>query len=396
MWPQEFNRVIFVDPRLPHMGGRSTYMETISEALSTAGVAVTHVSLWPGTSPAKFPTVVVFRRERLHAGPLLRGNGNPMKRLWALPFVAFKRMDRLWALRRFRRFISGLGSDTIVVFTDVKSRMVLKESGFTRKESGPVFIGQHHTSFDALKYETWLCEALPENFADMDAITALTPQDAAQLEQLTGVPCYHLRNPLPGGIIPGTSHGPIAVALVRFTWEKQIDVMIRSFVAATASPDLGHWKLLIYGEGDLYEQMETYIRELGVGGRVMLMGRTDDAAAALRPASLNLLTSRFEGFGLTILEAAAAGVPSVVFDCSPGVRSLVRPDTGYLVPENDEEAYAEALREAMRDNSERNRRGVLASRMSAEYAPERVVDDFGKIAVAAAGDHPRSRRTEQP
>ena len=384
MWPEEFKRVVFAAVRVPEMSGGSTYVETMSNALAAEGVEVQHVSLRPGTRQAKFPTTVVFARERLHAGPVLRGHGNPLRRAWAVPLVAFKWVDRRRGLRRYRRLIESFGPDTVVIFTHVKAKIVLRESGFRRGFRGAIFIGQHHSSFDSLNYETWLRDALPAEFADVDAFTALTDEDAQDFAQLIGIPCYGIGNPLPSGISPGDDREPIAVALARYSGEKQLDVMIRAFAEATSVPELGDWQLHLYGEGDLRDELQACIDSVGVGDRVQLKGRTDDVPGVLRTASVNLLTSRYEGFGMSILEAAAAGIPSVVFNCSPGVRRLVPPEAGYLVPNGDEEAYARMLQLAMQNDAERAQRGRAAVHVANDYLPEKVVHHLGILVADAS------------
>ena len=142
-------------------------------------------------------------------------------------------------LRRYRRLIESFGSDTLVIFTHVKAKMVLRESGFHRSSGGAIFVGQHHSSFDSLNYETWLRDALPAEFADVDAFTALTDEDAREFARLIGVPCFGIGNPLPKGIRRGAHPKHIAVALARYSGEKQLDIMIRAFAVATSSPEFG-------------------------------------------------------------------------------------------------------------------------------------------------------------
>lgn len=378
-WPTRIKRVVFVAVRVPEMSGGSTYVETMSAALIDAGVDVCIISLLPGTRPARFPTTVVFAREKLHAGPILRGHGNAIARAWMLPVVAFKALDRRLSLRGLRRAIDSLGRDSVVIFTHVKTKIVLRESGFRRRQNGPVLIGQHHSSFDSLNFETWLRGALPAEFSDVDAFTALTDEDAQEFARLTGLPSYGIGNPLPAGIRRGAHRQPIAVALARYSGEKQLDVMIRAFAEATSLAELAQWQLRLYGEGGLRNELQSLIDTLGVGDRVILMGRTDDVAGLLETASLNLLTSRYEGFPMSILEAAAAGVPSVVFDCSPGVRGLVPPEAGYLVAPNDQAAYVRELCRAMLNDAERIHRGQAAIEVASRFTPSEVVAKLGAI-----------------
>lgn len=380
MWPEHITRVVFVDGRLPHFGGACSSVEAMSEVLTSRGIRIEHLSFFPGTRPPRFPTTVVNRRERLHSGPIFRGHGSLLGRVWTLPVVAFKRIHGRYVMARYRRLVSTFGTDTVVVFVGVWAKLQLTRSGFSRRPSGPIFVGQFHSSFDSLNYEPWLRSALSAEFSDVDAITALSAEDAAQLQNLTGTPSYGIGNPLPSGIRVGGERQPLAIALVRLAWEKQLDLMIRAFAEATnATPGLEEWRLHIYGEGELRDALQTQIESLGVTSRVSLMGRTDDVGGVLRVASLNLLTSLYEGFGMSVLEAAAAGVPSVVFDCSPGLRWLVPPETGYLVPANDEDAYVRILRAAMADPVTRDGKAAAAVQQSQRFSADALADEFGRI-----------------
>ena len=65
------------------------------------------------------------------------------------------------------------------------------------------------------------------------------------------------------------------------------------------------------------------------------MEPTRDVSRIFDTASLHLMTSTFEGFGMSIVEAAWAGVPTMAFVCSPGVAEVVTPTQGFPVRPGD-------------------------------------------------------------
>ncbi|HLX19048.1 MAG TPA: glycosyltransferase, partial [Gaiellaceae bacterium] len=92
--------------------------------------------------------------------------------------------------------------------------------------------------------------------------------------------------------------------------------------------------------------LESLARELGVESRVFLLGRVPDVAAWLQRASVYVQPSRWEGFGLAVLEAMVCGLPVVATDVSSLPELVVDGETGLLVPVADVEALALAIARA--------------------------------------------------
>ncbi len=116
-------------------------------------------------------------------------------------------------------------------------------------------------------------------------------------------------------------------------------------------------KLRIVGRGDLVAPLNEMLSSVDP---IELTGPTEDVAPHLAWADLLLLTSRTEGLPGVVLEAAAAGVPTVAFDVG-GVSDVVQEGTtGFLVPRGDEEAFVVALRVATADRAQLRRMGDQA------------------------------------
>ena len=122
--------------------------------------------------------------------------------------------------------------------------------------------------------------------------------------------------------------------------QKGLDVAVRALPAIRAShPDA---VLVIAGEGPEREALETLARELGVGDALFLPGRAGDVAALLERAELLVHPSRWEGFGLVLLEAMLAARPIVATRVSSIPEIVVDGETGVLVPPDDAQALAAA------------------------------------------------------
>lgn len=366
------DEVVLFAPSTQVSGG-TTVLLNLATAFQGRGIRVHIVRLWPGGEDLGLPTLTVFEAGDLHRSPALRGRSSWAGRAAAVPTVAFKRIDRARALRRLRRFVDSRSTDTAIIFMHVSCKVVLDESGWRRRESGPLLIGQHHSQFESLLDEPWLRSALHNHFADVDAFVALTAPDASAFTQVLDVPCVAIGNPTDGAPPLTSGHPPIAVSVSRLSHEKQLPLLVDMFAEATDTPDLRHWSLDVYGDGDEREAIRHSIDQTGAAQRIHLRGKVTDVAGVYRSASLNMSAASLEGFPMTILEAARAGVPTIAFSGSPGVSELLAHGRGILVPPTDRSAYVEATRTALRDPAALAAIGEQSRDLRSLFSPDAVV-----------------------
>lgn len=94
------------------------------------------------------------------------------------------------------------------------------------------------------------------------------------------------------------------------------------------------WKLRIIGEGAKRAELEEQIRNQGLA-HVELAGRAKNMAQEYYGASLFVMSSRYEGLPLAMIEAMWCGLPCISFDCPQGPKELLAEERGWLVPEGD-------------------------------------------------------------
>ncbi len=394
-WPARIRRVVVVAPRVPEASGGAVVAETYAEMFAGAGLDVEVLSIHPGTRTASFTPTVVIRREQLHRGPVLRGDRGAWGRVRGLGLVAFKRVDRLLLMRRYRRRMERYGPETLIVFTHVTGLSLLRETGFAWPADRPLLVGQYHSPYVSLDDDTGLRDSMVREYAAVDVFTALSASDAERFAEILPVPCVALPNPVSLTDVDDVTgqRETLAVALARYSGEKQLDLMVRAFAAATASSDLRPWRLELYGWGPEREKLAAAIVACGASDRISLEGSVDDVRPVLARASANLLTSRYEGFGMSVLEAAQCGVPSIAFGCTPGLVELMTTVHGRVVlPPDDESAYVEALRECLGDESALAERGARASRGATAYSRDAVLARWTSL-VHAALEGLEGRRT---
>jgi glycosyltransferase involved in cell wall biosynthesis len=187
---------------------------------------------------------------------------------------------------------------------------------------------------------------------------------SAALVRAAGVPGERVRI-IPTGVedvrltpLPRLAPGPVVGCIARLDAIKGIDVLIR---AVARLPDV---TLAVVGDGPEREPLGALADELGVADRVLLTGWSDRARDHLTTFDVFALASRFEAWGIALVEAMLAGVPVVATDVG-GVRDVVVPgETGLLVPAEDPAALAEAIG-ALLEDAERRRHLAGAARRRA-------------------------------
>ncbi|MDZ7779892.1 MAG: glycosyltransferase family 4 protein [Gemmatimonadota bacterium] len=136
---------------------------------------------------------------------------------------------------------------------------------------------------------------------------------------------------------------PTLVFVGRLNRYKRLDLVLR---AVRAMADRGlRARLLVAGAGDERNVLERLAERLGISERVTFLGFVSEERKVdiLRKSRVHVLTSAKEGWGITNIEAAACGTPTVASD-APGLReSVVAGRTGVLVPHGDVDALTSAL-----------------------------------------------------
>lgn len=156
---------------------------------------------------------------------------------------------------------------------------------------------------------------------------------------------------------------------------KNYPMLLRA-CAALRADDI--W-LVLAGEGPERSTLERLVEELGLAGRVRLLGHRDDVSQVLAALDVFALPSRSEGMSNTLLEAMAAGLPAVVTRVGGNPEILRDAIDGELVGDDDAAAFAQALGRLARDPSRRAAMGESARRRVAEaFSIEAMVERYAR------------------
>jgi poly(glycerol-phosphate) alpha-glucosyltransferase len=189
-------------------------------------------------------------------------------------------------------------------------------------------------------------------------------------------------------VVPASVRDPRRVVMLgRLAAQKRVDRAIRAWPRVRAAvPDA---RLEIYGDGPLASELLALIDELGLGASVTLHGHTDDRAAVLDSAALMLVSTAFEGQGLSIAEALVRGLPVVSFDVRYGPRDLIAAG-GILVPPGDVDALADAVVRVLVDYAHRAALSDAAVTAGRALTPDAVAPAFA-AAIRGAVARPSRR-----
>lgn len=300
--------------------------------------------------------------------------------LWKASFIkkVFLYLKKQYKYRRM------LKSELMRIRPDITISVLRREINFINSiPDGSHKIGELHvnrsnyrnfTSRDsnALKrfFARFWMNDLIKHLRKLDRMVVLTEDAKRDWPELSNVKL--IPDPIPFKVNQvSTLSSKRVVSIGRYAYEKGNDLLLKAWSKVETS--CKDWTLDIYGMGNQKPYREL-IRELKIDEtRCHLHGSLADVKEAYQNTSVFTLPSRFEGFGLVIIEAMACGVPVVAFDCENGPRNIITNNQdGILVNPFDVDDYAESLLRLMRDDQLRTQMGNRAYESSKRYSIEDI------------------------
>lgn len=218
--------------------------------------------------------------------------------------------------------------------------------------------------------QKWWMGKLIRELKKLDKFVVLTHEDAAFWPELNNV----IVVPNPTSFFPDTVSDCTrkqVIAAGRYVAQKGFDRLISAWQKVSSRhPD---WVLKIYGDGGGRESLQQQITELGLNENCILEHSVSDIAVKFQESSIFVLSSRYEGFGLVIVEAMSCGLPVVSFACHCGPRDIITEETdGFLVPEGDIDGLAEKINLLIEEDHFRKNMGKMARLKAENYKMEKV------------------------
>lgn len=268
-------------------------------------------------------------------------------------------------LRREINFLNGINDGSAKVGEIHFGRYKYRETNFAFM---PNFVNQWITN-------RWMAQ-LDKSVERLERFVVLTYEDATYwkgMKNLTVIP-----NPITiiqGQHTNGQSKQVIAVG--RYTNQKGFDLLISAWKTVNKKhPD---WMLNIYGGGnrDAYQKQ---IDELGLTNVIKCSGPVSNIAEKYQESSIFVLSSRFEGLPLVLMEAMSVGLPPVAFTCPCGPRDIIHDgEDGILCENGNIEKLAEGICKLIENEQLRQEMGQEAAQNIQRYTIDNIMKQWDEL-----------------
>ncbi|MCY8826927.1 glycosyltransferase family 4 protein [Bacillus atrophaeus] len=260
---------------------------------------------------------------------------------------------------------------------------------------GVVLVGQEHLNFSI--YPKGMQNSIMKYYPKLDYLLTLTDDDTEDYKNIfldSNLTVKKITNSIPD-IEPIKSPliDKTIIAAGRLAEQKGFDLLIKSFSKVVEKhPD---WILKIYGIGSEKNNLLDIILKEGLYNNVFLMGATNNIQKELARSSIYVLSSRFEGFGMVIVEAMQCGVPVVSFDCPKGPSEIIKSGIdGILVENGNIEKLANSINYLIDNPSIRLQMGEQAFLNVDRYSTRNIGNKWEGLFADIGKYHKRDNSTE--
>ncbi len=294
-------------------------------------------------------------------------------------------------LKKQHQYKKALKRELIRIRPDITDSLLRREINFiTKIKDGSKKIGELHVnrsnyrSFEAndtnwIKqcFSKYWMSSLIRKLRKLDRFIVLTEEDKSAWKELDNIVAIH--NPISlknNDISPLTEKRVIAVG--RYAYQKGFDLLLRAWkLVENQCPE---WELVVYGDGDRtdYEKLRN---TLGIDiNRCHLNSPTTEILNKYISSSIFVVSSRFEGLSMALLEAAACGLPIVSFACPCGPRDVITDGVdGLLVDKENYKELANSLIKVMNSSNLRHSMGSAILKKAEQFRLDSIAMEWKQL-----------------
>lgn len=280
--------------------------------------------------------------------------------------VISRKIKLLSDVLKLRKILRSLQAD-LIICTEYPFSIAAVLAGVKKRSTLVSWEHHHYNWLEKNKFWTSLFNLA---YPKLDAIVCLNKGEAAHYSKFTKTV-----------IIPnfieskGKASDLNSKTILSVGWlipRKGIDMMM-----ATAKDILQKhpgWKWKLIGDGEMKDHVLKFIAEEKLQDRFMLQAPVNtNIEEEYQHASLFVLSSRYEAFPMVLLEAMAAGVPCISFDCPSGPADIIQHNkTGLLVEKENTKKLAWAVSYLIEDDKKRKEMGMQAMESIKTFAPDKI------------------------
>lgn len=362
-------KIIYCIAGTCHSGGMERVLANKANYLTGHGYEVVIVTTDQQGLPPFFPLAEQIRCIDLGIN-YEENNGKPFaNKLLHYPLKQYRHQKRLAAILKREK-------------PDITVSMFCNDAGFiTRINDGSKKVLEiHFSKFKRLQYnrkglwrlaDLWRSRQDEKTVRRFDKFVVLTEEDKGYWGNLPNITVIPNANTFATSQAAALENKKV-IAIGRYTYQKGFERLIEAW--NILSPGFPGWKLDIIGNGEERDKLQDLIHAYHLDGQVTLVSPTKSIDKVYLDASVLVMSSRYEGLPMVLLEAQAFGLPIVSFACKCGPKDIVaNGETGFLVEENDIEGLARQLVKVMKDKNLRKQMGRKAKEASLRYAEDAVM-----------------------
>lgn len=293
---------------------------------------------------------------------------------------------RVWLYQvKMKSFYKKLNTCLCQIKPDITVSLLRRDINIINKMTdGSLKIGEIH--FDRLHYRNFVANWMPSFFYSfiqrrwmnslidelkrLSKFVVLTYEDAVFWPELNNVMVIPNPSSFFPDIISDCTHKQV-IAVGRYVCQKGFDRLIPAWrKVVELHPD---WTLKIHGDGSMRAQLQQQIQEYRLIESCFLESTVPDIVTKFQESSIFVLSSRFEGFSLALIEAMACGLPVVAFACHCGPSDIISDGIdGFLVEEGDVNGLVVNINRLIEDEKLRQKMGRNARLKSENYNIESI------------------------
>lgn len=174
-----------------------------------------------------------------------------------------------------------------------------------------------------------------------------------------------------------TLENAIAVSLGRLTKEKGFDRLIE--IWDLLSKNNQKWELHVYGRGPEYDNLNAQIANRNLRDKIKIFEPVKDVDTVYENASVYLMTSRFEGFGLVLIEAMSFGLPVVSYNLVGPSELINNTYNGFLIENGNKEDFAEKTSQLIASEAKRKEMGANSLEFVKKFSPDIIMNQWVQL-----------------